>query len=435
MNKKLLALGLISCGAAVPTYGAANADLRVGMTVDSAYATELDGDGSHKAELLLEPEFEARVGDVRVTGILRVRGDLYDRLEPGQPHDPNRSGYSERNFQTDQVESELRELYADFSIGSSYVRLGKQQVVWGQADGLKVLDLVNPQSFREFILDAFEDSRIPLWTANWEIPIRDVNVQLLWIPDTTYNDLPTGVFAFTSPEVVPAAPPPTVPVTFAALDRPSGIGDSDAGLKVSTFAAGWDLSLNYLFHYYDNPVIRRQIGPGGVVVNTGYERTHTIGGTVNNAFGDYTFRGELGFNTERYFLASNPADDDGVVKTSELSYVIGLDWSGISDTLFSGQVFQSVVDEPSANMTRKSLRTDLTFLAQRQFMNETFELGLIVIHNYETGDGVVRPGFAWDYQDNIKFIGGLDIFYGPTRGVFGQYDERDRVLIGVEIGL
>ena len=61
--------------------------------------------------------------------------------------------------------------------------LGRQQNVWGKADGLKVLDLVNPQDFRELILDDFDDSRIPLWAVNAEIPVAEVVVPLVWIPE------------------------------------------------------------------------------------------------------------------------------------------------------------------------------------------------------------------------------------------------------------
>jgi len=54
-----------------------------------------------------------------------------------------------------ELEAELREFYLETDWGKSYFTFGKQQVVWGKADGLKVLDVVNPQSFREFILEDF----------------------------------------------------------------------------------------------------------------------------------------------------------------------------------------------------------------------------------------------------------------------------------------
>ena len=43
----------------------------------------------------------------------------------------------------------LREAYVDTEVGDWDLRLGKQQVVWGTADGIKLLDIVNPTDFRE----------------------------------------------------------------------------------------------------------------------------------------------------------------------------------------------------------------------------------------------------------------------------------------------
>ncbi|MEE8179493.1 MAG: DUF1302 family protein, partial [bacterium] len=54
----------------------------------------------------------------------------------------------------------LRELYVDFLSDRLDVRMGRQQVVWGTADGVKILDAVNPTDMREFTLDDYADSRI-----------------------------------------------------------------------------------------------------------------------------------------------------------------------------------------------------------------------------------------------------------------------------------
>lgn len=74
----------------------------------------------------------------------------------------------------------LRELYVDTSINDFYIRLGKQQVVWGTADGIKLLDIINPTDYREFSQNTMSQSRIPVWMLNLE---RDVgssgNVQFI----------------------------------------------------------------------------------------------------------------------------------------------------------------------------------------------------------------------------------------------------------------
>ncbi len=67
-------------------------------------------------------------------------------------------GYSQHDY--------LRELYIDTSIGDTDLRIGKQQVVWGTADGIKLLDIINPTDWREFNQNKMEDARIPLWMFN-----------------------------------------------------------------------------------------------------------------------------------------------------------------------------------------------------------------------------------------------------------------------------
>ena len=62
----------------------------------------------------------------------------------------------------------LRELYVDASVGDWDLRIGKQQVVWGTADGIKLLDMVNPTDYREINQNTMADARIPVWMINAE---------------------------------------------------------------------------------------------------------------------------------------------------------------------------------------------------------------------------------------------------------------------------
>ena len=43
----------------------------------------------------------------------------------------------------------LREAYIDTQVGDWSLRTGKQQVVWGTADGMKLLDMINPTDYGE----------------------------------------------------------------------------------------------------------------------------------------------------------------------------------------------------------------------------------------------------------------------------------------------
>lgn len=339
---------------------------------------------------------------------------------------------------------QLRELYFERPAGDWYFSFGKQQVVWGKADGLKVLDLVNPQSFREVILEDFDQSRIPLWTLNAERSLSDWkggdwSLQLLWIPDQTYHALPKqdATYAFSSPRLVPHVPA-GITAWLEDSERPDRVvQDSDSGLRLTGFLGGWDLSLNYLYQYHNQPVLHQHFIPGPlpvVEITPRYHRTHVLGGTFSRAFGDWVLRGEAGY-FNRFFLTNDTADADGVAKSAELSYVLGLDWSGIEDTFISGQLFQSWLPDHRVGFTRPELDTSFTFLARREVWNETLTAEVLWIVNTNDDDGLIRPRVSYALEDNREVWIGLDLFYGNRQGLFGQFDDNDRLLFGVEIGL
>ena len=62
----------------------------------------------------------------------------------------------------------LREAYIDAEVNDYSIRAGKQQVVWGTADGMKLLDNINPTDYSEMAQNQMEDSRIPVWMINTE---------------------------------------------------------------------------------------------------------------------------------------------------------------------------------------------------------------------------------------------------------------------------
>ncbi len=401
----------------------ATAEIDSALSINNEWAFGTEAKQTQKFETTIKPEVEIDLGrDAKLTAVARLRGDTRNRIDVDNDTD-----------------AELREFYVETTIGRSFLTLGKQQIVWGKSDGLKVLDVVNPQEWREFILDDFDESRIPLWTVNAEIPINDVTLQLLWIPDQAYDKFAEGndLYAFTTPQWVPQ-PPDGVDVVFAAEERPDDtIQDADWGMRLSTFWNGWDLTLNYLYHFNDQPVLYRQLSqtPNGPVatITPRYKRSHLIGTTFSNAFGGFTLRGEVGYSLDRYLSTNSISDSDGVVKTNEFAYVIGLDWFGFSDTLLSAQLFQSHLSNNEAGMLRDGLETTLTFLARRHFINERLTTEMLWIHSTDLDDGVARPKITYQISDAITAGVGADIFYGNQAGLFGQFKNRDRLVTSIEI--
>jgi hypothetical protein len=142
---------------------------------------------------------------------LRVLGDRWHRADGGasfavpvRPCNIDRRGCQDFGGYGDQSLNDLRypefndrwdfirEIYAkrSFDIGGDdqlFVKIGKQQVVWGRTDLFRVLDVLNPVDYsRNNIYDELEDIRIPMWMlqAEWRMGatshMQDSNLQLVW---------------------------------------------------------------------------------------------------------------------------------------------------------------------------------------------------------------------------------------------------------------
>jgi len=111
----------------------------------------------------------------------------------------------------------LRELYVDTTAGDWDLRLGKQQIVWGTADGAKFLDMINPTDYREMAQNVMAESRIPTWAAK----------------ATRYNDDGSNL------TVVVSQPRENV---FAGLNRhvPTGMITNDTSIAAGAYFAAYN---------------------------------------------------------------------------------------------------------------------------------------------------------------------------------------------------
>ena len=417
------------------------AELQSSAIISTQWSANRQDFKQQSFQLSLEPEFILRFDNrAKLTVLSRLRSMSLDGLSPKKITDHAYSPASKPLYMGNSSEFELREFYLELPSDNYYFTLGKQQVVWGKADGIKVLDIVNPQSFREFILEDFDDSRIPQWMANIETSLGAWDAQFLWIPDQSYHALARSdaLYAPSSPLLLPQ-PQAGVSLNVQAIDRPSRtLLDSDVGLRLARFWKGWDLSLNYLYQYDNFALLfqQRSFTRNGlhVEIKPQYRRTHVLGGSFSNAFDNWVLRGELAYFSDRYFLAEGFSDSDGITKGEELSYVMGLDWAGLENTLISAQLFQSIALNRQSATLRDKTDSALSVLVNHTRLNETLDLRFIWLASTNIGDGLLRLRLSYEWQDNLKTWVSSDTFYGSEEGLFGQFDNNDRLTVGIEIG-
>ncbi|MDP8225039.1 MAG: hypothetical protein P9L99_16890 [Candidatus Lernaella stagnicola] len=78
-------------------------------------------------------------------------------------------------------EAEFRELYVDvYPTDWWSLRLGRQQVAWGESANARLLDVINPidSTWHVSIFEAFEEQRIPLWMGKTLFDIAPISASI-----------------------------------------------------------------------------------------------------------------------------------------------------------------------------------------------------------------------------------------------------------------
>src|SRR5262249_18381709 len=108
------------------------------------------------------------------------------------------------NVERDQkTQFDLREALLSISRRELDLRVVRQQIVWGEAIGTFVADVVNPRDLREFVLPDFSELRIPIWALDFSYRLRQGLVfEGVWTPDTRIDTLPKlgAEFQFAQPD-------------------------------------------------------------------------------------------------------------------------------------------------------------------------------------------------------------------------------------------
>ncbi|WP_370980189.1 DUF1302 family protein [Agaribacterium sp. ZY112] len=363
----------------------------------------------------------------------------------------DKNAYSDisRPWGKNNYEAELRELYIEYGLGKHYVTIGKQQVVWGKSDGLKLLDIINPQRFSEFILEDFDESRIPTWTLNYEYQFNNNQLQLLWIPDTSVHSLPKigaenkARYEITAPRYYPQleaflqAHPNSELILKKTQYPDSATSDSDFALKWSSFIASWDLSLNYINQINDLPAFYSHIikkeNIYHIDVQAKYSRSEVIGASASTAIKDLSIRTEIAYTKNQHYQARVTESNTGVSHNDETAYVIGLDWFGFKDSLISAQLFQKHIHNFDSSIAQAQTDKNYSLLLRRSWLNEVLSAEILFLHNDTDQDRLIRPRMDYSVNDQLKLWLAADYFYGPAEGVYGQYDQNDRILTGAEL--
>ncbi len=86
-------------------------------------------------------------------------------------------------------------------------------------------------------------------------------------------------------------------------------------------------------------------------------------------------------------------------------------------------------------IVRDAHEENLLLLIRRNFIDDPLTLEMLAVHSLDDSDGVVHLDVAYQMTSYTTLAASADVFYGTADGLFGQFDERDRLNLRLLVSL
>jgi hypothetical protein len=335
--------------------------------------------------------------------------------------------FPDRVKRDQRIDGMFHETYLDISVSDWSLRFGRQNIIWGEVVGLFFADVVTAKDIREFLVPEFDYIRIPQWAARAEYFKGDFKAEAVWIPYTTYDRIGkpgSDFYPFTIP------PPPGFAQQIRSERTPHKWSDSSFGLRASYLTNGWDLAAFYYGSTDSNATFFRTITLApvpNVSYRPDHERIHQAGLTVSKDTGDFVVKAEAVYTWDRYFNVTRINDTDGVVRQNFLDYVLSADIPLPMDSHLNLQFFQRWFTNHDPDIIPSRVESGASLFASTKLFNEKVEPELLLIHSLNRLDWMARFKINWYFAKDWRLVAGTAFFGGKELGLFGRFDQKDRV--------
>lgn len=357
-------------------------------------------------------------------------GDLKWKASARLDVDPvyfNSGFYPEAVRKDQRLDLLLRETYVDTSLAGLQLRLGKQHIVWGEMVGLFFADVVSARDQRDFVLPDFDIIRIPQWAARVERFGENSHAELVWLPYPEVDNIGKPGAEF-YPLRGPA--PSGFTQEFNDVAKPErNLRNSNFGARGSTLQNGWDLSAFYYRSTDVNPTFYREVvlAPTPTIVfSPRHDRIWQLGGTLGKDLRSFVAKAEVIYTAGRKYNVTRLTEPDGVVAQKTVDYVVGLDFTLPRETRFNVQYFDRVFFDHDPDLVQDRRESGVTLLVSGK-LGDALYPEVLLIQSLNRNDRLGRAKLGWTPQKNWRLTLGVDVFVGPPTGLFGRFDDRDRV--------
>jgi len=391
---------------------------KLGATYNFAHHAPKEGETDWRGLSRLRPELLLE-GDLRLPADWRLFASakgFYDFAYAINGRDE----YTDEVLDEYEKELELREAYLAGPLSDAVdLKLGRQIVVWGRSDNVRVTDVLNPLDQREPGLTDIEDLRLPVTMARLDAHSGPWTLTGLVIPEIRFDKQPLyGHDFYPYDQTLPPEKEPA-----------DGLDHAEFAAAITGIFSGWDISLYWARIYDDQP--HAELSRSGSLILK-HSRLSMLGIAGERALGNFLLFGEAAWFDDLEFFNSE--------KTySRTDLLAGVEYSGFHDTTLSFEVVRQhlngFVDELALSPDEASEEVYETVLRlSRTFWHERLTLtALAYTFNALGQDGALqRLQGEYELAAGVNATVGMVLFQSGDLPAFQNIGNNDRLFAEVK---
>lgn len=319
----------------------------------------------------------------------------------------------------------IREAYVDFYFDQADIRVGKQAIMWGQAEGAFITDIVSPRDMRSFILADFREIRKGIPAIKADYYAGSYTFEGIWVPQFTSSSMPS------EDSIWMRDLPMDIPITIEAAEEPAlNVENSEIFGKIRYFGPqiSWEVMGGYA--WTDEPHVTSITLGSPPTADQAYGRYTVAGGSFSTTLGNAVLRGEAAAYFDKPFSIVTMGSPPSVTveQHHQIQSLAGLDWS-LWGMEMSGQYIFSYIHDHTEGMLDQGkfineMSHTVTFRVQDTYMDDRLTAKIFTYVEIDPLNALIRPSLSWSIEDGVLLEGGVEIFVGDEKGTFGAYQDN-----------
>lgn len=308
----------------------------------------------------------------------------------------------------------IKEAYIDFGNDWASLRIGKQIIIWGKADGVQIVDIICPQDNRTLAGSTIKDKRIAVDAALFNIHSEMFSLDLLAVPVFTPAKMPVESDNPLNPIMFPSKSGDKF-MLWSEEDIDFSFKNMQGGARLSAWLPFADFAASFYTGLDHNACYTARIYDSIIQMSGEYKRLWMAGFETAIPAGSFVLRAESAFISGRNFSGKEWKNNIcEPVEANQLCALAGLDWNGGGFTVTAQYIEDIILNYDDEEIARKQRLPKATLSIEKSFLHDLLSINFSGAINLNDMDCALCPSLEYAFSDSLKIKGGADIYTKGT---------------------